>query len=253
MQTDTLALYESGVKEAREAFGKGRFGRLILEGTDPDRLFAFLLHFCALGYQMTRPVEDWISRAGQRCRERGWHELGAALERHAHHEAGHERMMAEDTRTLARLWQERTGDEAVDPEVLLALPPSQGVERYVRLHEGIIAGEWPCAQLAIELEIERLSVSHGPALLKRCHEVLGAEALSSLSFLGHHVELDLGHTRFNERQLQAFLALHPGALRPMQMAGRAALAAYGAFLGDCVDQGLDWLSFRAAAMPAAVS
>ncbi|MFY0539080.1 hypothetical protein [Nannocystis pusilla] len=50
---------------------------------------------------MTAPVEGWIRRAGERCLAAGLNEIGNALVAHARHEAGHDAMMVDDTRSLA--------------------------------------------------------------------------------------------------------------------------------------------------------
>ena len=51
-------------------------------------------------------------------------------------------------------------------------------------------------QLAIEYEIEMLSVTYGPRLIERCTELLGSEIIESLSFLRDHVELDVRSHKF---------------------------------------------------------
>jgi hypothetical protein len=94
----------------------------------------------------------------------------------------------------------------------------------------------PCAiQLAIEYEIEMLSVTYGPRLIERCAGLLGEEVLEGLSFLRDHVALDAGHTNFNRNQLSRLLNEQPGVLSGLVTAGSEALDAYATFLGDCVE------------------
>ena len=104
---------------------------------------------------------------------------------------------------------------------------------YVELHERTIAGPTPFAQVAIEYEIERLSVGVGPQLLTAVASVCGPERVARLTFLEHHIELDAGHTAFNRRQLGQFLTSHPDAAAALGAAGSAALDAYLEFLSDC--------------------
>src|SRR5258708_34427078 len=59
-------------------------------------LESFLLHLCALGSQMTEPVEHWIGRAAGRCATMGHAELAHALNGHPQGEAGHHLMMIAD-------------------------------------------------------------------------------------------------------------------------------------------------------------
>jgi hypothetical protein len=163
----------------------------------------------------------------------GLTELGRALRTHARHEAGHHHMMIEDTRKLVARWNaHRT--PLLDADHLLAQPPTAGVLQYQKLHEDTIAGDTPYAQIAIEYEIEMLSVRFGPAMIERCSKDLGPSILEGLSFLQEHVALDVGHTKFNEQQLEQVLQKNPEFLMPLVRAGAAALDAYAAFLADCL-------------------
>ena len=45
--------------------------------------------------------------------------------------------------------------------------------------------------------------------------------------------LDVGHTKFNARELGKLLQAHPGFLEALAAAGSAALQAYAQFLADC--------------------
>jgi hypothetical protein len=200
---------------------------------DPVTLEAFLISFATAGVRMTEPVEGWIRRAGRRCGELGLEHLAKALAAHAHQEADHHLLMLADARLLAERWN-RARKPGLDLDVLLALPPTAGVVAYTRLHEGLIAGPTPYGQLAIEYEIEMLSVTYGPRLLDRCTWLLGEGIRESLSFLTDHVTLDAGHTNFNRIQLGRLLEEQPGFLSVLVAAGSEALDAYAMFLSDCL-------------------
>jgi hypothetical protein len=207
----------------------------------PARLELFFIHFCALGVQMTEPVDGWVRRAGERCTAAGLPDLGRSLMAHAKHEAGHHLMMIADTRKLVAAWNERR-PLRIDADAILSSPPTPGVSAYVALHEEVIAGDAPYGQIAIEYEIERLSVTSGPAVLRQCASILGASALAGLSFLEEHVAVDVGHTKFNEVQMERLLERHPDFAARLGDTGTRALDAYGAFLTDCValaDRSLD--------------
>lgn len=228
-------LYEPLVVDARFEFTQRRsFAAATDPGADHDALDRFLLRFCSLGVHMTRPVDQWIRRAGERCTEIGLGELGAALGRHAEHEAGHHELMIDDTYRLASMWN-ATRNDAVDPEALLRTDPTPGVEAYVELHKSTIAGSAPYGQLAIEYEIEMLSVTAGPALLGNVASVCGSDRIEALSFLTDHVAVDEAHTVFNRRQLNDLLDDHPEFAIHLAEAGVAALSAYGSFLDDCFE------------------
>ncbi|MCY1009639.1 hypothetical protein OV079_29560 [Nannocystis pusilla] len=230
----SLEIYEESVQAARARFAAGEWVTRVIGGElTPDALELFLLSFCALGVQMTAPVEGWIRRAGERCLAAGLNDIGNALVAHARHEAGHDAMMVDDTRSLAAR-REQAGRPVPAPEKLLAHPPTPGIQRYVRVHEDVIAGPAPYAQIAIEYEIERLSVTYGPSFIARCLADLGGDVKQCLSFVQDHVELDVGHTKFNARKLDQFLKQRPEALDDLVTAGSEALAAYDQFLGDAL-------------------
>ena len=230
----SLQIYEESVQPARARFARGEWATRVIGGElSSDELELFLLYFCALGVQMTAPVEGWIRRAGERCLAAGLNDLGAALVAHARHEAGHDAMMVNDTRSLAAR-RRQAGRPVPLLETLLAHPPTPGIQRYVQLHEAVIAGPAPYAQVAIEFEIERLSVTYGPSFIARCVADLGADMKQCLSFVHDHVELDVGHTKFNARKLDQFLQQRPEALDDLVAAGSEALAAYGQFLDDAL-------------------
>lgn len=230
----SLLAYERAVAPARAAFAALPALREVFDpAVSPRLLEAFLVHFCAFGVGMTEPVDGWIRRAGERCIALGHDALGEALQQHAAHEAGHHELMIADTRALVLRWN-ANGRSELDAEALLAQAPPPGVVAYRELHERTIRGETPYGQLAIELEIERLSVSHGAPLLQHCGARCGPELLACLSFVHDHVQLDVGHTALNERMLADHLAAHPRHLDAMVACGGEALSTYGAFLTNCL-------------------
>lgn len=246
MNSLVTTTYEPRVEPARSRFASGAaLAQMLAPNVAPERLELFFIHFCALGVQMTEPVDGWIRRAGERCETLGLPELGRSLKAHAKHEAGHHLMMIADTKKLVASWNARRASP-LDADALLALAATNGVARYAQLHEEVIAGEAPYGQLAIELEIERLSVTSGPAVLGQCARVLGREALAGLSFLEEHVAVDAGHTKFNELQMERLLAEHPEFAEKLADAGSRALDAYATFLADCVAQADAALAQRAA-------
>jgi hypothetical protein len=201
---------------------------------DPLLLELFLLYFVSMGVRMTEPVEGWIRRAAQSCEDIGYSELARALRGHAAAEAGHNLMMVRDTHAMtARL--NASHRPSLDAEKLLAAPPGHGATRYIQVHEAVIAGPTPFAQVAVEYEIEMLPVRYGPTLVKHCVGRLGKEILGCLSFITEHIELDVGHTKFNSRQLETVLERNPEALPTMVAVGTDVLDAYSEFLSDCLE------------------
>jgi hypothetical protein len=206
---------------------------IVAADVDPALLELFLIQFSAFGVGMTEPVEGWIRRAGERCRTIGLDGLGRALEMHAGHEADHHLMMISDTRRLVDRWNARHPLQ-LSADELLARPAPPGVQRYRALHEQVIGGSTPFGQIAIEYEIEQLSVGHGAALMANVARRLGREALEGLSFIEEHVAIDAGHTKFNAAELDRLVTAHPDFVGALVRAGTGALESYAGFLDDCL-------------------
>ena len=144
--------------------------------------------------------------------------------------------MQADANRLVDRWN-ASRQPSLSATALFALAPTKGVTAYRSLHEDVIAGPAPYGQLAIEYEIEMLSVAYGPRLIERCTRLLGPGILEALSFLSDHVALDVGHTHFNRLQLSSLLDENPSYLSNLVSAGSAALEAYAMFFDDCLGLG----------------
>jgi len=225
--------YDLALETARRRFAEApTVVEILSPHVDGTLLELFLVQFCAGGVPMTKPVEEWIRRAARRCAQIGLPAIAQALSAHAAQEADHDLLMHADTHSLVARWN-LTRPTRLDAARLLDAPPGPGAVRYARLHEETIAGSSPYAQLAIEYEIERLSVEFGADLIRNIAQRLGPDVLSCLSFIEEHVRLDVGHTKFNRRWLASLLDGHPERVAPLASAGSEALGAYGEFLADC--------------------
>jgi hypothetical protein len=207
----SLERYNELLTPARQRFEASAGLNALRTMTDPRLLESFLLYFCAIGSQMTEPVEDWLRRAADQCEAFGFEKLAEALRKHARAESGHHLMMLADLRALTSHWNAHC-TPAVADEDLLRQTPGPGALRYRQVHEDNIAGDTPYAQIAIEYEIELLPLIYGEPLIARCLEVFGAEIMPKLSFVTAHVELDIGHTRFNALELTKLIDLAPESL-----------------------------------------
>lgn len=230
-------LYRPHIEAARARLGSDPGIRALVDpGIEPRLLERFLIQYTSLGVRMTEPVEGWIRRAGERCRALGLEEVGQKLVSHARHEAGHHLLMVNDTRYLVERWNARHGaDEALDADALLGQAPPPPVLAYVKLHEDTIASDIPEGQVAIEYEIERLSLEIGAPFVVNCQRVLGAGIMKGMTFVTEHVEIDEGHTALNERMLGRLLATRPERAQALAETGAEALRIYGAFLVSCLD------------------
>jgi hypothetical protein len=239
-------LYEPYVEEARRVLVEDPAMVALLHPTiDPAILERFLIQFCALGVQITRPVGGWIRRAGERCQVLGLKEIGQSLVKHSEHEEGHHLMLMDDARLLVGRWNERRSRQ-LDAEALMALPATPGMQEYIALHEETISSALPYGQVAIELEIERMSTTFGPQQLALCKRVLGGDVLNGLSFIKEHVALDVGHTALNEKIMNRLLALRPDSAPRLAHVGGLAIRAYVRFFGECLEAARDEVARPAA-------
>jgi len=229
--SDALMTYESSLESQRLRFEDHIFP--ILAEEDPKTLLLFWINFSSYGVPMTEPVEDWIRKAGERCKELNFLQLGENLRKHAIHEADHHLLMIEDTKKLINRWNQLY-TPTLDADLIFKRPPLESVIHYQKLHTDYIYGNAPYCQIAIEYEIENLSVAHGKQIIDHTVKVLGKEILSDLSFLVDHVEIDVAHTKFNRKALSGFLNEQPQILPQLVDAGIKALITYGNFLSECL-------------------
>ena len=155
---------------------------------------------------------------------------------HARHEAGHHTLMIDDLRLLVPRWNHNHALQ-LDVEQLLALPATDAMRRYDAIHEDTINSTTPYGQIAIEYEVEGMSVVLGPALMQACSRALGPEILAEMSFIRDHAALDIGHTAMNEAELEKFLAINPADAELLAQIGGEALNIYLDFLAECVNLG----------------
>lgn len=228
-----LAKYESKLVTSRQHF-KDRINPVITE-KDPKTLLLFWIYFTSQGVAMTEPVESWILRAGEKCIQLGYVDLGEQLCKHAIHEANHHLMMIQDTQNLVQHWNKLYSPE-LQADTFLNASVTQGVLLYQALHEQCILSEKPFCQIAIEYEIENLSANEGAQILKHSFDILGKDIKDCLSFLDEHVKIDVAHTQFNRKVISNFLEKHPVFLEPLIQTGENALKTYGDFVMDCYQQ-----------------
>lgn len=235
MIESTLAKsYEPELSRARALLVEDATIRALLDPRIPPALLErFLIQFSAWGVQITRPVDGWIRRAGERCLQLGLDEIGRSLVAHSKHEKDHHLMLMDDTRLLVDRWNARRAPP-LSAERLFLEPATEAMRAYVALHEDTITGDAPFGQVAIELEIEGMSVSFGPRLIAQCLRVLGPDVVSGLSFIREHVAIDVGHTAFNQRLMDRVLAIRPDAAGRLAAIGGEALRIYVRFFGECL-------------------
>lgn len=226
-----IETYEQALNAYRAPFCATLLAQLMSD-PDPRRLMLFWIYFSSQGVGMTGPIESWVRRAGERCKALGFEELGEQLCKHALHEVGHEQMMIADTKHLIQEWNRRYMP-ILSADDFLNQPSAPSVLAYQNLHEDCIASNHPYAQIALEYEIENLSIVCGPPLFQHTLAILGNDFKASLTFVDEHIQVDVAHTEYNRKALSAFLKAYPETLNLLIQTGKKALDVYGAFLMHC--------------------
>jgi hypothetical protein len=228
-------LYEPYVLPARARISTDPVTRRLVDpAIEPAVLERFFLQLNSLGVYMTEPVEGWIRRAGHHCIAQGLDSLGRSLLVHSKHQANHHQLMIDDVRHMVRRWNLRHQPQ-LHTERLLAQHPTDAMREYRQFHEDTIASDLPAGQIAIEFEIENLSMVVGPHLMSNVARVLGREVLEGLSFLKEHVQLGMGHAAPNTRMMEELLRVMPENARTLAELGARALDIYLRFIGDCLN------------------
>ncbi len=195
-------------------------------------LHAFLLVWTGFSVRMTENVEQWILRAGESCETKKLTEVGAKLKYHAAQEANHDLMLVADLKVLLRKWNLIYND-TLTTEDIYALAQPKNADEYIALHEDTINGAHPYTQVAIEYEIERISVNFGPKILENLIYTLGEDFEEGISFLADHVLIDQGHTKFNIDLMEKCFNAN-ASLNALVETGSLALKIYVGFLNECV-------------------
>jgi hypothetical protein len=226
--------YERAMQPMRDRLRhQSPFDQVLAPGVDPDLLLAFLAWYCALGVQATRPVGAWMSATADRCDALGMTDLAEAQRRDARDEDEHYSMFITDAHALAEIWNRKAQRPPMDASALLAHPETPGLRAYRLLHEEV-GRDRPHRQLAIQYEIERLSIDLGPEFLSRVQAVLGPSMVRTLSFLRVHVTLDAHHVPERAAQVHRFLAERSETTAEMIDTGKRALDAYITFMADAL-------------------
>jgi len=234
-KTDIPALqqYETLVDVERARFEReSTLATLILDpGIDPETLELFLVYYHALGYKMIEPVEGWMRRGGERCKELGLEEIGQGLCRHATQESGHHLLMLADARAMAARWNARR--QQIDVETIIS-QLSPGGCHLKSLPAQIAESDQPYRLMSVNYEIERMAVVYGERMLEQFSRVLGEDIRPCLSFLEEHVVVDIGHTAHNRLELAKVLAIYPECLDLLVKDGADSMFRYDGFLTECL-------------------
>lgn len=227
--------YQKKCQLARQEFAQRPVVKEIFtEEVEPKLLELFMIHWSALSAGLTEPIPVYLERAGERCKNMGLQEMAKFFYEHEEEEDGHDNWAIEDVEKLVENWNKENSTFPLDAQKLLANKISPAVKRYHELHEEVIEGDFPWAELAIDVEIELFSTTYGPILVNKWVECMGKDSLSNISFLYKHVVADVEHTDTNFEVVDKFISENPQSINTLVETATKALNSYADFLEDAM-------------------
>jgi hypothetical protein len=236
-----LTEYENRLARARRRIkDRPELQHLMSSDATPELLHAFLIQWAALSVQLQEPAERFMVEASRRCSGVGEHRLaliflqiaGEAIERY--------RLVANDTRTLAQLWNRRyvqaghqsnRGQPTIELTHLLTQPATSAMKRLHAHHQALVSGPQPWLQLAAIYEADAMLGTVVERVTQQAQRLLGEEVRSCLRSLDA-----IAH--FGERSslaptMIAFLDKNPERVDPLVATAERTLEIYGEFLLEC--------------------
>jgi hypothetical protein len=215
--------------------------RLMSADAKAELLHAFLIQWAALSVQLQEPAERFMVEASRRCSEVGEHRLALAFLQIAGEAIDRYRLVANDTRTLAQLWNRRyagqpgQSEPTIEPTIeltqLLTQPSTSAMKQLHAHHQGLVSSSQPWLQLAAIYEADAMLGTVVERVTQQARRLLGDEVrgcLRSLDAIAH----------FGERSslaptMIAFLDTNPERVDPMAATAERTLEIYGEFLIEC--------------------
>jgi hypothetical protein len=230
--------YEDRLTRARRRIkDRTELKRLMSADATAELLHAFLIQWAALSVQLQEPAERFLVEASRRCSEVGEHRLALTFLQIASEAIDRYRLVANDTRTLAQLWNRRYAQQpdrsqpTIELTQLLTQPSTPAMKRLHAHHQGLVSGSQPWLQLAAIYEADAMLGTVVDRVTQQARRLLGEEVrgcLRSLDAIAH----------FGERSSLAptmimFLDKNPERVDPMAATAERTLEIYGEFLIEC--------------------
>lgn len=226
-----LDTYQDRLEGARRGL-KDRQALRILMGAEvsPALLHAFLIEWAALTMQLQEPAERFLVEASRRCAEVGEQNLSLSLLQIAGEAIERYRLVADDTRRLAQLWNARRLPH-INLTELLTQSATASMKRLHARQQSQVDGPRPWTQLAAVYEAEATLGSVAARVSAQAEHILGADVrscLRSLDALANYQE----RGSLNRTMVQ-FLDANPERVDRMAETGECTLEIYMDFLGEC--------------------
>jgi hypothetical protein len=235
-----LHAYENRLGRARRRVkDRPELRRLIGPDATAELLHAFLIQWAALSVQVQEPAERFLVEASRRCSEVGEHRLALTFLQIASEAIDRYRLVANDTRTLAQLWNAKR-EPTMELTYLLTQPHTTAMKRLHAHHQALVSGSQPWMQLAAIYEADAMLGTVVERVTAQARRLLGEEVRSCLRSLD-------AIRHFGERSslaptMVAFLDANPERVDPMVATAEHTLEIYAEFLIECCATATD-LSF----------
>lgn len=243
LHADALHVYEVSIAGARQRLeDRAVLRELLAEGGEDGLFHAFLIQWASLSVQLHEPVEQYLAEASRRCALLGEHALALPLLHVAIDAIEFYRLLAEDTRSLARLWNQRRLPY-LNMTSLLTQPPTPAIRRYHDFHRQVVSGADPWTELASVFEVQAMLGAVSERVLGHAARLLGQPAyaaLRSLQSLAQH-----SHSSSLTTAMANFLGAKPERHERMLAVGTQTLDLYGEFLSECCVAGSNLASWPA--------
>ncbi len=237
-----LHAYELEIGPARERLGdRVELRALMAPDADPGHVLAFLIQWASLSVQLHEPAEQFLAEASRRCAEFGESKLALTLLYIAVDAIDSYRLLADDTRALAQLWNARRLPH-LDMTSLLTQPPTAAVRRCHEHHRELVLGPDPWAELAAAFEVQALLASVADRVVEQATSMFGDDirpGLCSLRTLARHDDSSLSQA------MARFLVNNPERHTTMVAAGARTLELYTDFLLECCVAGFNLANWQA--------
>lgn len=241
-----LHAYEATMEAARQRLeGRSDLRRLMAKETEPRELHAFLIQWASFSVQLHDPAEQHLAEASRRCAELGQPKLALTLLHIAINAVDFYRMLADDTRSLAQLWNQRQLPH-LDMTSLLTQPPAPAIRSCHEFHRQFVFGADPWAQLASVFEVQAILNAAAKRVLDQATRLLGEQALPGLRCVRNLADPTRASSLIDA--MAEFLAANPGRHQVMVKAGLRTLDLYSEFLSECCVASSNLASWQARAI-----
>ena len=230
-----LHAYHRGLEHARaELLSRSELRELVDPATPAARLHAFLIQWTTLSLQLQEPTEQIFVEASRRCEDLGRSQLSLTMLRLAADSIARYRLVANDTRVLVGLWNERQNKRrlpTLNLTQVLTQQHSAAVRDLHQLQRTLASSARPWTVLASIFEAEAMLASVAPRVASHAEAMIGPEVKRGMRCVEDIARL--AHSGRLPTTMAELLRGDPDTLELSVDTGVHTLQLYQRFLGEC--------------------